>query len=131
MDLAPPEGKFAGHAFPQNTLFPVDPATVTSLAHAQALLAQLQGQHHALLLENQQLHAAQQALAASQARLHAAEAVAGMGSYELELSSGALHFSDGMYRLFGEEPRSFIPSLAWIDARSHPDDAARVRHLLD
>jgi PAS domain-containing protein len=103
----------------------------TTLAEAQALLAQLQGQQQALQLENHQLHAAQQALAASQARLQAAEAVAGMGSYELDLATGALHFSDGMYRLFGEEPNAFVPSLDWIDARSNPDDARVIRTRLE
>jgi PAS domain S-box-containing protein len=102
----------------------------TTLAEAQALITQLQRQQRALLLENEQLHAAQQALAASQARLHAAEAVAGIGSYELDVATGALHFSDGMYRLFGEEPNTFTPSLAWIDARSNPDDARTIHTRL-
>jgi PAS domain S-box-containing protein len=104
---------------------------VTSLAQAQALLSQLLTQQHALLQENQQLHAAQQALAASEARLHAAEAVAGMGSYELELATGNLHFSDGMCRLFGEAPRSFTPSVNWIDDRSNPDDALAIRQIIE
>jgi PAS domain S-box-containing protein len=104
---------------------------VTSLAQAQVLLPQLLAQQHALLQENQRLHAAQQALAASEARLHAAEAVAGMGSYELELATGALHFSDGMCRLFGEAPRSFTPSLNWIDARSNPADALVIRQIIE
>jgi PAS domain-containing protein len=104
---------------------------VTSLAQAQVLLAQLLTQQHALLQENQQLHAAQQALAASETRLHAAEAVAGMGSYELELATGNLHFSDGMCRLFGEAPRSFTPSVNWIDARSNPDDALAIRQIIE
>jgi PAS domain S-box-containing protein len=97
----------------------------------QAVLAEALAQQQALLQENQQLHATQQQLAGSAARLHAAEAVAGMGSYELNLISGTLHFSAGMFRLFGEAPDSFPPSLEWIDDRSHPEDAATVRRVLE
>ena len=54
-----------------------------------------------------------------------------MGSYELDLPTGTLHFSDGMCRLFGAEPGTFTPSIAWIDARSNPDDARHVQQVLN
>ena len=106
-------------------------APLTSLAQAQALLAELLAHQQALLLENQHLRATQQELASSENRLKAAEAVAGMGSYELDIASGALHFSEGLYRLFGEEPGSFTPSRAWLGARSRPEDGAVVAQVLD
>jgi len=106
-------------------------APITTLAQAQEALAEARAQQQALLLENQQLHAARQELATSEARLKAAEAVAGIGSYELDLVSGAFHFSEGLYRLLGEEPYSFRPSLAWLDARTDPQDVAAVRQILD
>jgi len=59
------------------------------------------------------------------------EAVAHTGSYEADLTTGTFYFSDGMYRLFGEAPQAFEPTLEVIDARSHPDDAAQVRQVLD
>jgi PAS domain S-box-containing protein len=59
------------------------------------------------------------------------EAVAHTGSYEADLASGSFYFSDGMYRLFGEVPQAFVPTLALIDARSHPADVATVRQVLD
>ncbi len=59
------------------------------------------------------------------------EAVARTGSYEADLVSGSFYFSDGMYRLFGEEPGAFEVTLEAIDARSHPADAATVRQVLD
>jgi PAS domain S-box-containing protein len=59
------------------------------------------------------------------------EAVAHTGSYEVDLTNGSFYFSDGMYRLFGEEPQAFVPTLDFIEARSHPDDAALVRQVLD
>jgi signal transduction histidine kinase len=106
-------------------------APSATLAQTQAALAETQAQLQALLLENQELQAARQELAASEARLKAAEAVAGIGSYELDLLSGAFHFSEGLYRLFGEVPYSFRPSLEWLDARTNPQDVAAVRHTLD
>ncbi|UYZ59685.1 PAS domain S-box protein [Hymenobacter latericus] len=59
------------------------------------------------------------------------ESVAHMGSYEAGLTTGSFYFSDGLYHLFGEEPQSFEVTLEVIDARSHPDDAAAVRQVLD
>jgi PAS domain S-box-containing protein len=98
---------------------------------ARALLAEALAQQQALLHENQLLHTAQQELATTASRLQAAEAVANMGSYELNLVSGEFHFSEGLYRLMGEEPYSFVPSLQWLDARSDPADVATVRQVLD
>ena len=97
------------------------------LADAPALLAQALDRQQALLRENQQFEAARQQMTA---RWLATEAVAGIGSYELDLASGAMHFSEGLYRLFGEVPHSFVPPVALIDARTDPADAAAVQRVL-
>ncbi len=68
--------------------------------------------------------------AASDSLLGRTEAVARIGSYELELATGHFHFSDGLYRLFGEKPGAFVPDMALIDTRSHPDDMAAVQQVL-
>ena len=68
--------------------------------------------------------------AASDTLLRRTEAAARTGSYELELATGRFEFSDGLYRLFGEEPGAFVPDLALIEARSHPDDVAPVQQVL-
>ncbi|GAB2715527.1 hypothetical protein GCM10011495_22200 [Hymenobacter frigidus] len=68
--------------------------------------------------------------AASDSLLGRTEAVARTGSYELELATGRFHFSDGLYRLFGEEPGAFVPEMAFINSRSHPDDVAGVQQVL-
>ena len=68
--------------------------------------------------------------AASDSLLGRTEAVARTGSYEMELATGRFHFSDGLYRLFGEEPGAFVPDVALINARSHPDDVAEVQQVL-
>ncbi|UOR05065.1 PAS domain-containing protein [Hymenobacter aerilatus] len=59
------------------------------------------------------------------------EEVAHTGSYDVDLASGSFYFSDGMYRLFGEVPKAFVPTLEFIDARSHPHDADLVRPVLE
>jgi PAS domain S-box-containing protein len=123
MEDAPSQGLLAGHHAQAAT-------PSLGLAETQALLAEALAQQQALRLENQELQAARQELAASEARLKAAEAVAGLGSYELDLVSGTLHFSEGLYRLFGEAPSSPPVSIAWIDARSNPEDAVMVHEVL-
>ncbi|HEX8658057.1 MAG TPA: PAS domain S-box protein, partial [Hymenobacter sp.] len=63
--------------------------------------------------------------------LASVEEVAHTGSYQAELATMSFRFSDGMYRLFGEVPGAVAPSLGFIDARSHPDDVAPVRQVLE
>lgn len=74
---------------------------------------------------------ARRQLEASETLLRTAETVAQTGSYEVELSTMSIRFSDGMFRLFGEEPGSFTPSLEWIDARTHPDDGPVIKAVLE
>ena len=68
--------------------------------------------------------------AASDTLLRRTEAVACTGSYEVELATGRFQFSDGLFWLFGEAPGAFVPNQAFIEARSHPDDAAVVQQVL-
>ena len=59
-------------------------------------------------------------------RLAAAEGVAGMGSWEWELSSDRVMWSPGMYRLYGmEEGNGEETYGAWV-ATLHPDDREQV-----
>ncbi|WP_342644639.1 PAS domain S-box protein [Mucilaginibacter sp. CSA2-8R] len=63
--------------------------------------------------------------------VQALEEVGCIGAYEFDVASGSIHFSDGMFRLFGEEPGAFVPSLALIDSRSNIEDAGRIRQVLE
>ncbi|PRY16398.1 PAS domain S-box-containing protein [Pontibacter ummariensis] len=83
---------------------------------------------HEALTEERELR---RKLAASQELHRISEEVASLGSYEADIQGSAFYFSDGLYRLFGEEPQSFTPTLSWIDARSSPEDAAKVRRILE
>ncbi|MGI4885855.1 MAG: PAS domain-containing protein [Janthinobacterium lividum] len=78
--------------------------------------------------QHEREHQARQA--ASDSLLRRTEAVARTGSYEIELATGQYCASDGLFRLFGEAPGAFAPSPSFIEARSHPDDAALVQQVL-
>lgn len=65
-------------------------------------------------------------LAASEARLAEAQKVARMGSWEWEVGSDSVVWSDQQYRLFGFEPRACEPTYETVIERVHPDD--RERH---
>ncbi len=74
--------------------------------------------------------AAEAALVASEARHRAAQRIAGLGSWETDLTTGAMTWSDEMYRLFGTEPEAFVPALEAFLPLVHPADRARVRHWI-
>lgn len=53
-----------------------------------------------------------------------AQAMARVGSWEWDLASGDVWWSDELYRLVGLEPRSAPASLALIEEKVHPEDRA-------
>lgn len=67
----------------------------------------------------------------SEELLRSTEQVAMTGSYEADLKTMRFRFSEGLFRLFGEEPYAFEPSLELIDARSHPEDVPVIRNILN
>jgi PAS domain S-box-containing protein len=58
------------------------------------------------------------------ALLARAEAVARMGSWRLDLATGAVEWSDEMFRIFGVERRSIGLGAPEVSAFVHPDDRA-------
>lgn len=68
----------------------------------------------------------EEALRKSEAELSDAQKIAHLGSWELDIVSGSLSWSDEVYRIFGLEPEQFKPSYeAFID-KIHPDDKEMV-----
>jgi PAS domain S-box-containing protein len=61
---------------------------------------------------------------------HAAE-VAGIGSYEWDIRTGELRWSDNLFRLFGLDPGAITPTPDYVAERTHVDDRDRIRHLIE
>lgn len=61
-------------------------------------------------------------LRASEASLADAQSVANVGSWELDIADQALTWSAETYRIFGVDPKAFVPSVESVLARIHPDD---------
>lgn len=55
-----------------------------------------------------------------------AEHIGGLGTWEQAPSTGELHWSDNMFRIFGLEPQSVIPTSRLVLDATHPADRARL-----
>lgn len=73
---------------------------------------------------------AEEALRASEANLAAAQEIAHVGSWEWDLTTGTIRFSDELYRIFGEDPAHFTPTLDGFLEVVHHADKARVTEAI-
>ncbi len=73
------------------------------------------------------LKQAQEALRRSEWRLDRAQQIAGIGSWELDLSTGSLGWSKEMYRIHGVSREEFAPSMTNVAAYVHPDDYPTIQ----
>jgi diguanylate cyclase (GGDEF)-like protein/PAS domain S-box-containing protein len=62
----------------------------------------------------------------SEAALAEAQAIAHLGSWEFDVATATLTWSDETYRIFGVTRGTFTPTYAGVIARMHPDDQALV-----
>jgi PAS domain S-box-containing protein len=60
-----------------------------------------------------------------------AEKVAQSGSWEWDLATEQLLWSDNVYRIFGVEPGEITPTPAYIAERTHLDDRDRLEQMID
>jgi PAS domain S-box-containing protein len=65
---------------------------------------------------------AEQALQESEEGLREAQRIAGIGSWELDLLTGSLRWSEGLSRIMGRDPSLPPPSFADFLSCAHPDD---------
>jgi len=68
--------------------------------------------------------------AENERRLNEAQAVAAIGSWDWDVRTHQLTWSDHQYRLLGAEPGQLTPSLEAYLAFVHPDDRAQTRALM-
>jgi PAS domain S-box-containing protein len=59
-------------------------------------------------------------------RLAEAQRVAGIGSFDMDASTGAMWWSDHLYAIYGVDRHAFEPTLEAVMALIHPEDRARV-----
>ncbi len=67
----------------------------------------------------------------SEALMARAQEVAHFGSWEWNLATGELSWSDEMYRIYGYAPGSVKATAEWSFGHYHPDDLARTLRTLD
>ncbi len=64
-------------------------------------------------------------------RLRLAQVATGVGLWERDLATGKVFWSDEMYRIMGQDPATFKPSLESFMECVHPDDREQLRNTLE
>src|SRR5215212_7413965 len=64
-------------------------------------------------------------------QLEHAEAIAHMGSWRWDLASGAVSWSDELYRIYGPPPRSRPITLEFFLSCVHPDERPRIQREIE
>ena len=83
-----------------------------------------------VVIETTERMRAEDALRQSDKHLREAQHVAGIGSFESNLSKDELWWSDELYHLFGLNPQEYIPSKEGFTALLHPDDRGEYMEAL-
>ena len=74
---------------------------------------------------------AEEALAHKEAMLAEAQALAHLGSWERDITTGHERWSDEQYRLFGFKPGQVEPNFELFQSLVHPDDRERVMRIAE
>ena len=70
-------------------------------------------------------------LVVSETRLEEAQRISNMGNWEWDIPTGRIHWSDQIFRIFGEEPGSFDPTYERFFHAIHPEDRAIVEESVN
>ena len=74
---------------------------------------------------------AEEALRRSEANLAEAQRIARLGSWEWDLKTGEVWWSNEVYRIYGFEPQQYSPTIKTVEEVFHPDDRHLFREALD
>jgi signal transduction histidine kinase len=88
------------------------------------------------VVENEKMHQGllneeSKKLAASADLLRKAEEVGNSGSYQMNVQTHDISFSDGMYKLLGFERSGFRLTIDFLNSISHPDDAGLIDQVVN
>jgi len=75
--------------------------------------------------------AARGALEKANVDLAEAQAISRVGSWDWDIASGAVWWSDELYRIAGVEPESFVPTFELFLELIHPEERSRVKDIID
>jgi len=88
------------------------------------LNAQLEGDR-----QEEQRKQAEESLQRSEARLSRAEEIAHIGHWDLDPKTEELTWSKEVYRLFGKDPKMYVPSFKKFLSMMHPEDSENVQQI--
>ncbi len=74
---------------------------------------------------------AEERLRTSEERLAEAQRLAHLGSWEWDIKTDEISWSDEVYRIYGLVPQSVVPSFGRFMEVVHPDDRGRVKETID
>jgi diguanylate cyclase (GGDEF)-like protein/PAS domain S-box-containing protein len=93
--------------------------------------SELRETNERLVAENQQRQSAEIRLLKSEASLKKAQQISRLGSWEWDLISGQVTWSDETFDIFGLDPQSVEPSYqAYLD-RVHPEDLSYLTRIIE
>jgi PAS domain S-box-containing protein len=73
----------------------------------------------------------EEAIRNSEKNLREAQRVAHVGSWDLNVATGDLYWSDETYRIYGFKPQEFKPTFEKFSSILYPEDKERVRQSVD
>jgi PAS domain S-box-containing protein len=74
---------------------------------------------------------AEKSIKESEALLNYSQQIAQMGSFELDIETGKVSWSEHNYRIMGLEPFSIEPDLNYFHSLIHPEDTLRVKDTME
>jgi predicted ATPase/signal transduction histidine kinase/GAF domain-containing protein len=129
------QAKLVGALYLENNLAPrvftsAKLAVLKMLASQAAISLENVRLYDELRLENSERRRAEAGLRRSEAYLSEAQKLSHTGSFGWNPSSGDIYWAEETFRIFEYDPAS-SPTLAMIQRRVHPDDAADFRRVVE
>ena len=73
----------------------------------------------------------EKALRKSRAILARAQSIAHVGNWAWDLKTNQLQWSDEVYKIFGQQPQDFQPTLDWMNSHVYQEDKELVRKTME